>query len=206
MPGHARAGCAGCALQSLGSRGATQTTPPCKQRLGPNTGAKSRGSMAQRRRVSPRRARPMGADADTLEVAGARARPLGHVLITGGAGFLGRRLAAMINERACAEDVLLFDVRTPEMLPAGARFLKGDLRILADCIVRALTCPAPHEPESIEYHVAHVTIDSRSIFPALFNVILTCCNLLSRKPPRASTRCFTLPHTACQASRCSMSP
>ena len=63
---------------------------------------------------------------------------LGAVMITGGAGFLGLRLASMICLRKLAQSLLLFDARVIDgaKLPAGVQLTVGDLQNFDDCSVR----------------------------------------------------------------------
>lgn len=97
--------------------------------------------MAER----PRRRSPRRASSQLLPAVGTAPypaegseAPLGRVLITGGGGFLGLRLAAMLHDRRLTSGIRLFDVRAPDAarVPPGAEFVQGDLRIVDDCRVR----------------------------------------------------------------------
>jgi 3beta-hydroxy-delta5-steroid dehydrogenase/steroid delta-isomerase len=70
-----------------------------------------------------------------LEFAGGAAdprptTPLGVCLVTGGAGYVGRHLAAELVRRGCA--VRVFDLRAPDPPIAGVETLRGDVAALGD--------------------------------------------------------------------------
>ncbi|KAM5137874.1 short-chain dehydrogenase/reductase family 42E member 1 [Mantella aurantiaca] len=55
--------------------------------------------------------------------------PSETIVITGGGGYFGHRLGCRLSEDGI--HVVLFDIRKPENLPNGIRFIEGDIRSLS---------------------------------------------------------------------------
>lgn len=53
--------------------------------------------------------------------------PLGHVLVTGGAGFLGHNIVSLLAKRKAASKLTVLDLKTPENPVPGVDYQHGDI-------------------------------------------------------------------------------
>lgn len=54
-------------------------------------------------------------------------RSLGHVLVTGGSGFLGNHIVSLLSSRNGATKITVLDLKTPAIPVAGVEYRQGDL-------------------------------------------------------------------------------
>ncbi|KAK4560676.1 erg26, C-3 sterol dehydrogenase [Recurvomyces mirabilis] len=56
-----------------------------------------------------------------------KVKSLGHVLVTGGIGFLGNHIVSLLESRGACEKITVLDIRPPQTPIAGVQYEQGDI-------------------------------------------------------------------------------